>query len=126
MDKKSVLIFGVGELQLSIINRANDMGLFTVGIDPCEEACAKDACAAFEVVDGQNFEGTVAVAKNYKVSAVVTAATDKPLVMMARVAKELNFTFLFSRNRRMVNRQVSDEEPLPRRRCTLRSGSLDS
>ncbi len=93
MDKKSVLVFGVGELQLSIINRANGKGLFTVGVDPCEDAYAKDACQAFEVVGGQDFEATLSVAKKYDVSAVVTAATDKTLVMMARVAKELNLPF---------------------------------
>lgn len=93
MDKKAILIFGVGELQLSIINRANAMGLFTVGIDPCEDAFAKNACQAFEVVGGQDYEGTLAVAQKYNVSAVVTAATDKPLVMMARIAKELNLPF---------------------------------
>lgn len=93
MDKKAILIFGVGELQLSIINRANAMGLFTVGIDPCEDAFAMNACQAFEVVGGQDYEGTLAVAKKYNVSAVVTAATDKPLVMMARIAKELNLPF---------------------------------
>lgn len=93
MDKKAILIFGVGELQLSIINRANAMGLFTVGIDPCEDAFAKNACQAFEVVGGQDYEKTLTVAKKYNVSAVVTAATDKPLVMMARIAKELNLPF---------------------------------
>lgn len=93
MDKKSVLVFGVGELQISIITRAKAMGLFVVGIDPFEDAVAKDYCDAFEVVGGQDFEGTVAVAKKYNVSAIVTAATDKPLVMMARVAKELSLPF---------------------------------
>ncbi|MCQ2181802.1 MAG: ATP-grasp domain-containing protein [Bacteroidales bacterium] len=93
MDKKSILVFGVGELQKSIINRAHLMGLYVVGIDPCEDAFAKDDCDAFEVVGGQDYEGTMAVAKKYGVSAVVTAATDKPLVMMARVAKALNLPF---------------------------------
>ena len=93
MDRKSVLIFGVGELQLSIINRAKSMGLFTVGIDPCEDAYARDACDAFEVVGGQDYEGTLAVAEKYGISAVVTAATDKPLVMMARIAKALSLPF---------------------------------
>lgn len=93
MDKKSVLVFGVGELQISIITRAKAMGLFVVGIDPFEDAVAKGYCDAFEVVGGQDFEGTVAVAKKYNVSAIVTAATDKPLVMMARVAKELKLPF---------------------------------
>lgn len=69
------------------------MGLFVVGIDPCEDAYCKDVVDVFEVVGGQDFEGTMAVAKKYNVSAVVTTATDKPLVMMARVAKELGLRF---------------------------------
>ena len=93
MDRKSVLIFGAGELQLSIINRAKAMGLFTVGIDPCEDAYARNACDAFEVVGGQDYEGTLAVAEKYGISAVVTAATDKPLVMMARIAKAISLPF---------------------------------
>lgn len=93
MDKKSILVFGVGELQQSIISRAKKMNLFVVGIDPCEDAYCKDDCDAFEVVGGQDFNGTIDVAKKYNVSAIVTAATDKPLVMMARVAKELNLPF---------------------------------
>ena len=93
MNKKSILIFGVGELQQSIIRRANAMGLFTVGIDPCEDALSRNECNAFEVVGGQDYEGTLAVAKKYNISAIVTAATDKPLVMMAHVAKELNLPF---------------------------------
>lgn len=93
MDKKSILIFGVGELQKSIINRAKLMGLYVVGIDPCVDAVCKDEVDVFEVVDGQDYEGTLSVAYKYKISAVVTAATDKPLVMMARIAKELGLRF---------------------------------
>lgn len=93
MDKKSILVFGVGELQQSIISRAKKMNLNVVGIDPCEDAYCKDDCDAFEVVSGQDFNGTIDVAKKYKISAIVTAATDKPLVMMARVAKELSLPF---------------------------------
>ena len=93
MDKKAIMVFGVGELQLSIINRAKGMDLFVVGIDPFEDAYCKDACDAFEVVGGQDYEGTIATCKKYNVSAIVTAATDKPLVMMARVAKALNLPF---------------------------------
>ena len=93
MDKRSILVFGVGELQLSIIRKANAMGLFTVGVDPCEDAYSREECSAFEVVGGQDYEGTLSVAKKYNVSAIITAATDKPLVMMARIAKELNLPF---------------------------------
>ena len=92
-DKKAVLIFGVGPLQQSIINRAKKMGLYTVGIDPCEDAtCSRDV-DAFEVVGGQNYEGTCAVVEKYGIDAIVTAATDKPLVMMARIAEKYGFPF---------------------------------
>ena len=93
MDKRSILIFGVGELQRSIILKAKEMGLYVVGIDPCADALCRKDVDAFEVVGGQDFEGTLAVARKYAISAVVTAATDKPLVMMARVAKALNLPF---------------------------------
>ena len=93
MDKKSILIFGVGELQRSIIRRAKLKGLFTIGIDPCADAVCKEEVDAFEIVGGQDYEGTCAVVEKYGVDAIVTAATDKPLVMMARVAEKYGFPF---------------------------------
>lgn len=92
-DKKSVLIFGVGPLQQSIINRARKIGLYTVGIDPCEDATCRGDVDAFEVVGGQDYEGTCAVVEKYGIDAIVTAATDKPLVMMARIAEKYGFPF---------------------------------
>ena len=92
-DKKAVLIFGVGPLQQSIINRAKKMGLYTVGIDPCEDAICRGDVDAFEVVGGQDYEGTCAAVEKYGIDAIVTAATDKPLVMMARIAEKYGFPF---------------------------------
>lgn len=92
-NKKAVLIFGVGPLQESIINRAKLMGLYTVGIDPVAAAICRDAVDSFEVVGGQDYEGTCAVVEKYGIDAIVTAATDKPLVMMARIAEKYGFPF---------------------------------
>ena len=92
-DKKSILVFGCGPLQQSIINRAKKMGLYTVGIDPCEDATCRGDVDAFEVVGGQDYEGTCAVVEKYGIDAIVTAATDKPLVMMARIAEKYGFPF---------------------------------
>lgn len=93
MDKKSILVFGLGFLQKSLIARCKAKGLFTVGIDPCEDAVCKDDVDVFEVVGGQDYEKTLEVAKKYNVAGVITAATDKPLVMMARIAEALNLPF---------------------------------
>ena len=91
--KKAVLIFGVGPLQESIIKRSKKMGLYTVGIDPCADANCKDCVDAFEVVPGQDYEEHCAVVEKYGIDAIVTAATDKPLVMMARIAEKYGFPF---------------------------------
>lgn len=91
--KKAVLTFGVGPLQESIIKRAKKMGLYTVGIDPCADATCKDCVDAFEIVPGQDYEGHCAVVEKYGIDAIVTAATDKPLVMMARIAEKYSFPF---------------------------------
>lgn len=92
-NKKAVLIFGVGPLQKSIIGRAKKMELYTVGIDPAADATCRDEVDAFEVVGVQDFEGHCAVVEKYGIDAIVTAATDKPLVMMARVAEKYGFPF---------------------------------
>ena len=92
-DRQTVMIFGVGTLQKSIIERAKAMGLRTVGIDPCADAACRDAVDVFEIVGGQDYEGTLAAMQRNNVSAIVTAATDKPLVMMARVAAKTGIPF---------------------------------
>lgn len=92
-NKKAVLIFGVGPLQKSIIGRAKKMGLYTVGIDPAADAVCKDDVDVFEIVGGQDFKGTCYVVEKYGIDAIVTAATDKPLVMMARIAEKYHFPF---------------------------------
>ena len=92
-DKRAVLIFGVGPLQESIIGRAKKMGLYTVGIDPAEDAVCRDVVDAFEVVGGLDYEGTCEIVEKYGIDAIVTAATDKPLVMMARIAARYSFPF---------------------------------
>ncbi len=90
---KSILIFGVGPLQKSLIERCKKKGLYTIGIDPDAHAAYKDFVDAFEVVSGQDYDSTLAVTKKYKVAGIITAATDKPLIMMARLAEELNLPF---------------------------------
>jgi len=91
--KDRILVFGVGDLQKSIIERCKLKNLFVVGIDPHAEATCRDLVDAFEIVGGQDFDKTIEVAEHYQVKGVITAATDKPLVMMARVAEKLQLPF---------------------------------
>ena len=93
MDKKAILMFGVGDLQKSMIERCKAKNLYVVGIDPQSEATCRELVDAFEIVGGQDFDKTIEVAERYNVKGIITAATDKPLVMMARVAERLQLPF---------------------------------
>lgn len=92
MDK-AILIFGAAKLQRSIIEKAKALGLYTIAIDPDHFAECKSIVDAYEVVDGDDYELTLAIAKKYNISGLITAATDKPLIMMAHIAETLKLPF---------------------------------
>ncbi|SED68066.1 carbamoyl-phosphate synthase large subunit [Tenacibaculum sp. MAR_2010_89] len=91
---KSILIFGVAKLQRSLIEQAKKLGLFTIGIDPDSNAECNGLVDVFKVISGDDYTGTLEIAKKYNISGVITSATDKPLVMMARIAEALNLPFI--------------------------------
>jgi biotin carboxylase len=95
--RKNILVFGGGELQLSIIQKIREKGYFATVIDPLHDAYARNASNFFEVIDGQDFDGTCQIIEKYKIDAILTAATDKPLKIMAKIAANYNFKF-FSEN----------------------------
>ena len=87
------MIFGGGELQLSLIKTAKKMGFSTIVIDPDENAPGKDISDLFFVVSAEDYQSTLEIAKNHKVKGLVTTATDHPIIMMAKIASELNLRF---------------------------------
>lgn len=93
MDKPSILVFGAGDLQKSLIQQCKALGLFTVGIDIAEGAACRNEVDAFEVAAGDDYDKTLEIAEKYHISGVITTATDKPLVMMARIAQTMQLPF---------------------------------
>lgn len=89
----TIIVFGAGELQNSIIEQAKQMGLYVVALDPNDRASCRDVANHFEVVDGSDFVNTLETIFRFNGKAIVTAATDKPLVMMAKVANYLKLNF---------------------------------
>jgi carbamoyl-phosphate synthase large subunit len=90
---KSILIFGGSELQRSIIEKSKTLGLRTIVVDPDPNASSRNIADVFVVVGGKDIEGTCAVVENHKIEGIITAATDKPLVMMAMIAERYNLPF---------------------------------
>jgi len=92
-NKKNILIFGGGILQQSIIQKCKDDGIITIVIDPSPNAICKNVADFYEVIDGEDFKGTCNVVEKYNISGILTAATDKPLIMMAKIAKKYDLPF---------------------------------
>ncbi|MCX6232341.1 MAG: ATP-grasp domain-containing protein [Bacteroidetes bacterium] len=88
-----ILVFGGGLLQLSLLNRAKLMGYNTIVIDPDANAPGSKTSDLFFQVAGDDYKKTIQIAKKYCVKGIITAATDKPILMMCRIAKELDLPF---------------------------------
>ncbi|HOG18998.1 MAG TPA: ATP-grasp domain-containing protein [Salinivirgaceae bacterium] len=93
-NKKVMLIFGGACFQLSLIKQCKSMGFYTVVIDPNPTAIGQFESDAFEVVNGQDFEGTCNVMDKYEVDHIITVATDKPLLMMQKISAKYNLPFI--------------------------------
>ena len=102
LDKKSILVFGGSDYQLSLVKECRSLGLFTVVIDPNPEAIAQDYCDVFEIIGGQDYMSTCRIIEKYNIDSVITAATDKPLVMMARVAQKYGLPFFSEETARIT------------------------
>lgn len=89
----SILVFGAGELQCSLINTVKRMGFRAVVIDPNPEAEGVGLADVFVPIAGDDYESTRKIALEYNVIALVTTATDNPLPLMAKLAEELGLRF---------------------------------
>lgn len=89
----SILVFGAGELQCSLINTVKRMGFRAVVIDPDPKAEGVGIADIFVPIAGDDYEGTRRIALEHSVIALVTTATDNPLPMMAKLAEELGLRF---------------------------------
>jgi carbamoyl-phosphate synthase large subunit len=90
---KSILIFGAGELQVSLIKNVREMGYQAIVIDPIQDAEGRAEADVFVPLAADDYERTLKLAQDYHVSAVVTTALDNPLPMMARIARKLGLRF---------------------------------
>lgn len=90
---KSILIFGAGDNQLSLIKGAKELGYKTIVIDPNPIAIAKSIADIFEVVPPKDYEHTKQVAQKYKVEGIITCQMENPLLLMAKLAEDMGFNF---------------------------------
>jgi biotin carboxylase len=90
---EKIMVFGASTLQISLIKTAKALGFYTIALDPDPQAIGKSIADEFIVVKGDDFEKSMQIAIEHKVKGIVTTATDKPILMMCRLARELDLPF---------------------------------
>jgi biotin carboxylase len=92
MDK-TVLIFGAGINQYTLIEAARKLGVKSVVIDPCADPPGKQISDVFYQVGAQDYELTKLIAQKEKVDGIVTSQMENPLRLMAKLADDMGFIF---------------------------------
>jgi carbamoyl-phosphate synthase large subunit len=90
---KNILVFGGGQLQLSIIEKCHELNYKVVLTDLSDRAIGIKYADHFICLPPDDFVNTCRVIEDYKIQGVITTATDKPLVMMAKIAEKYRFKF---------------------------------
>jgi biotin carboxylase len=89
MRGKTVLFVGAGRHQRRAIARAQELGLRVVAVDRSADAAGLALADAGEVVDFQDVEGVVEVARRHAVDGALTVSADRAVPVVAAVAEEL-------------------------------------
>jgi|Deesub1362A_J573_1020465.scaffolds.fasta_scaffold01646_5 carbamoyl-phosphate synthase large subunit len=89
LKAKKILIIASGVWQIPVIKKAKEMGLIVISTDKDPNAPGFAFADFHETVDITDLEGTLEVAKKYKVDAVITEQTDVAVPTAAYVAEKL-------------------------------------
>lgn len=85
---KKILIIGAGDIQVPVIKKAKEMGLFVISTDFNPEAPGFKYSDIGEVVSTIDFEGNFEIAKKYEVDGVLTTS-DLPVNTVAYICDKL-------------------------------------
>jgi biotin carboxylase len=88
--KKKILILGASALQLPAIMKSKEMNLFVLVLDQNPNAIGVKYADAFEPISTVDTNKILEAAKRYEVDAIITIASDRPMLSIAYVCKELN------------------------------------
>jgi len=89
MRGKTILFVGAGRHQRRAIDRAQELGLRVVAVDGNPAAVGLQAAKVAEVVDFQDVDRVIEVARRHGVDGVVTVSADRAVPVVAAVAEAL-------------------------------------
>ena len=87
------MIFGAGINQVELIKAAKELDVISCVIDPSPNPPGKEIADFFYQVKGNDYETTKQLIIKHKIDGIITGQMEKPLRLMAILAKEFDFIF---------------------------------
>lgn len=86
---KKIMILGASILQVPAIKRAKDMGLYVISIDMDPKAIGFEFADEHHVLSTIDVDAVLELAKKINIDGIMTLASDKPMLTVAKVSNEL-------------------------------------
>jgi len=87
---KKIMILGAGILQVPAIKKAKDMGLYVIAVDMDEDAIGFKYADKKLVISTLDIERVLEAAKEENINGIMTIASDRPMMTVAKVVEELD------------------------------------
>jgi biotin carboxylase len=107
MNGKTVLFVGAGRHQRRAILRAQELGLRVVAVDRNPDAPGLATADEGEVVDFQDIEGVIDVARRHGVDGALTVSADRAVPIVAAVAEELGLPGIGTRTAHLMTHKIA-------------------
>ena len=115
---KKILIVGAGFLQVPLIKKAKEWGLYTIAVDGDQNAPGFFYADEWECIDITDETQCLEYAKEKEINGVITAATDYGILTVARIAETMNLPGISYeiaktvKNKYLIRKNISQNEEL--------------
>lgn len=89
---KKLMILGASILQVPAIKKAKDMGLYVIAIDIDKDAIGFAYADKSYVISTLDEEAVLDAARKEKIDGIMTIASDRPMMTVAKIAQEMNLS----------------------------------
>ena len=115
---KKILIVGAGFLQVPLIKKAKECGLYTIAVDGDQNAPGFFYADEWECIDITDETQCLEYAKEKEINGVITAATDYGILTVARIAETMNLPGISYeiaktvKNKYLIRKKISQNKEL--------------
>ncbi|MGL6107379.1 ATP-grasp domain-containing protein [Romboutsia sp.] len=116
---KKLIILGASILQVPAIKKAKEMGLYVIALDMDPDAIGFKYAHEYHIISTIDIDGVLELAKKIKPDGIMTLASDKPMLTVAKVGEELGLNTISTETSVKVTNKARMREALQKRNVPI-------